>query len=126
MSLYFKETHKEEIDKINNIYKDYSDKDKNVNLWIYKEKEIISFKMKNIEKANLIKEIKEIQLFQIIYEEITEENEISKFDKAVELLNECKVIFSDIQNGNPDILKKWQNKFRKGTGVDEELEKLRL
>ena len=125
MSLYFKETLKEEIDKINNIYKDYSDKDKNVNLWIYKEKEIISFKIQNEEKANLIKEIKEIQLFQIIYGEITEENEISKFNKAVELLNECKVIFSDIQKGNPDILKKWQNKFRKGTGVDEELEKLR-
>ena len=125
LSLYYKDTYKEDIDKINNIYKDYSNKENKVNLWINKEKEIKEFNSKFDDKAKLIEVIKDIKLFQIIYNHFCKGNEISKFDKAKELLDESKVIFEDIQKGNPVILGKWKNKFKKEKGIEEELIKLK-
>ena len=124
LSFYYKNSYKEEMDKINNIYKDYSNQENEVKKWYNKENEIIDFIGKYEEKANLIKEVKEIQLFQIIYNEFCEGDEIPKFDKAIELFDGCNVIFDDIQKGNPEILDKWQNKFKKGGGI-EELTKLK-
>ena len=125
LAFYYKETLKEDIEKITNIYKEYAIKDNKVCIWLNKGKDIIIFIKKYKEKADLIKKIKEIKLFQIIYNEFTEGNETTKFDKAKELLDGCKVIFDDIQKGNPDILDNWQNKFRKESGIDEELTKLK-
>ena len=124
LNLYYTETLNEEIDKINNIYNEYSIIENKVCLWLNKEEEITSFKMKYEDKANLIKIIKEIKLFQIIYDKFAQGNEIVKFDKAKELLDSCKVIFDDIQKGNPDILDSWQNNFKKEKGIDKELKKL--
>ena len=125
LSLYYKETLKDEISKINIINNDYSNKENKVNIWISKEEDIVNFIRKNEKKANLIKILKEIKLFKIIYEEFTEGDETSKFDKAKELLDGCKVIFTDIYKGNKEILDKWQNKFKKESGIDEELKKLK-
>ena len=127
LSFYYKntESYMVEIDKIRNIYKDYSNKDNKVNLWTNKEDEIIKYIRDNEEKAYLIKEIKEIELFKIIYNEFCEGDEINRFDKAKELLDGCRVIFEDIEKGNQDILDKWQNKFRKESGIDIELNNLK-
>ena len=125
--IYYKntESYKVEIDKIKKIYKDYSNKGEKVKKWIDKEIEINEFIRKYQEKANLIKEIKEIKLFEIIYNDFCEGDEVTKFDKAKDLLDGCKVIFEDIQKGNPDILDIWQKKFKKGSGIDIELTKLK-
>ena len=66
--------------------------------------------MKSLEDS-LSKIKKEIDLLQIINSEFQENDESEKFNKANELLNECKEIFKDIEKGNKDILNKWQNKF---------------
>ncbi len=127
LDLYYKNTFKEEIDKIKTIYKDYLDNEKQVNTWVNKDKEDIikKFINKHEDKANLIKEIKEIELFKIIYEQFTEGDETKKFDESKKLLDECKIIFTDIYKGNKDILDKWQEKFKKERGINEELKKLK-
>ena len=60
---------------------------------------------------DLSKIIKEIDLFQLIYSELSEEDEITKLDKTKELLNESKIILENIGKGNRDILDKLKNKF---------------
>ena len=125
LSLYYKESCKKEIDNINSIYKDYINKENKVNIWINKETEIKEFNNKYENKAKLIKIIKEIKLFQIIYKDFCKGDEIPKFNKAKELLDESKVIFEDIQKGNQNILDKWLNKFKKERGIEEELIKLK-
>ena len=124
LSLYYREALKEDINKINNIYKNYLNKEKNVSEWINKEEEIIYFIDKYEIKSNLIKEIKQIQLFNLIYEDFTEGDEITKFQKANKILDDIKIIFDDIQKGNQSILKKWQNKFKEIYDINEEIEKL--
>ena len=130
LSLYFKETLKEEINKIRKIYIDYLDNDKEVKEWIYKESEIESFINEYEKKANLIIIMKEIKLFSIIYRDFTEETktETEKFDRAKELLDECKIIFTDIYKGNQEILYKWQKLFKKerdNRAIEEEIKKLK-
>ena len=125
LSFYYQKTLKEDIEKINNIYKIYSVKDNKVCLWINKEEDIINFIKKYEKKANLIKIIKEIKLFQVIYSDfIKEDDESTKFDKAKELLDGFRTIFIDIEKGRRDILDKWQNMFKKEKGIEEELQKL--
>ena len=84
LSFYYKETLKEDIANISNIFTDYSNSDNKVSTWLNKSKEIIEFIRKYETKANLIKVIKEIKLFKIIYEEFSEGDEVPKFDKAKE------------------------------------------
>ena len=125
LSFFYSETYKEAINWINNIYSDYSNNDNKINIWINKENEIIKFISEYEDKANLINIVKEMQLFKIIYTEFTKGDEITRFDKAKELFDECKIIFIDINKGNIDILNKWQNKFKKEKGIEEELQKLK-
>ena len=127
LSHYYKRTdsYMVEIDKINNIYNDYSIHENKVNIWINKEDEIIYFIRNYEEKANLIKEIREIKLFDTIYKDICEEDESVKFDKAIETLNGCKVIFEDIQKGDPELLDKWRATFKKELGIEKELTNLK-
>ena len=83
-----------------------------------------NFMIKTLED-DLTKLTKNINLFQIIYSEFPEKNETAKFDKANELLNECKEIFKDIEKGNKDILDKWKNKFKDYIGIDEIIKQLK-
>ena len=125
LSFYYKEKLKNDIDKINSIYKDYLNKDIILNKWISKEKDIFEFIKKFEKKADLIKSLKEIILFRIIYEEFSEGDEIVKFDNSKKSFDECKIIFTDINKGNHNILNKWQNYFKKEKGINDELKKLK-
>ena len=134
LSIYYKETLKEEINNINNIYSDYTNSDKEVKEWIYKEEDLEAFINQYEKKGNLIKIIKEIRLFDLIYKEFTKgketetETETDKFDRAKELFDECKIIFTDIYKGNQDILDRWQKKFKNekdNKAIEEELSKLK-
>ena len=62
----------DEISKIYSIYQNYLNNNNKVNLWINKEKQIYikEFNEKFKEK-NLIKIIKDIKLFNIIYEKFS-------------------------------------------------------
>ena len=86
LSFYYKEKLKQDIEKINSIYSDYSNKDIIINNLIEKEDDIIKFIKKFEKKANLIKTLKEIILFKIIYEEFTEGDEILKFDNSKKII----------------------------------------
>jgi len=130
LSFYFKEELKEEISKINDIYIDYSNSDKEVKEWIFSEECLKEFINKYENKAKLISTIKEIKLFLLLYKEFNEgkETETEKFDNAKQLLDDCKVIFTDIYKGNQDILDKFQKLFKKekdNQAIEEELKKLR-
>ena len=127
LNLYFKESNKKEIDMINNIYNVYSIKDIKACLWLNKEEEINDLIRKLEDKANLIKIIKDIKLFQIIYNEITEENENDKFNRAKELLDYYKFIFEEmkIEKGDSKLLDLWQNSFKEEENIKEELKKLK-
>ena len=83
-----------------------------------KKENVSNLIMKSLED-NLSKIKKEIDLLQIINSEFQENDESEKFNKANELLNECKEIFKDIEKGNKDILDKWKNKFKNYSNVDE-------
>jgi len=66
---------------------------------ICKESEIESFINEYEKKVDLIVIIKEIKLFSLIlYKDFTKgkETETGKFDTAKELLDEYKIIFTDI------------------------------
>ena len=128
LSKYFEETLKKEISQISGVCDNYSDKEKEVNSWVDKEYDIVDFVRKYEEKSDLIKKIKEIKLFQIIYSKFTEGNETIRFDKAKKLLDECKIIFTDINKCDPKILGEWQNNFKRVKDqkiIDEELQKLK-
>ena len=54
--------------------------------------------------------------------------ETEKFDNAKQLLEDCKVIFTDIYKGNQEILDKFQKLFKKekdNQAIEEELKKLK-
>ena len=75
LKLYFKKTREKEINKINKIYNCYLNKETKVNIWINEEIYLNKYlqEKENIDKANLIKIIKEIELFRIIYSKYNEE-----------------------------------------------------
>ena len=130
LSIYFKDTLKEEMNKISDINNDYINDDKEVEEWINKEKDLEEFIKNHKKESNLIENIKKIKLFSLIYKEFTEgkETERDKFNRAKELLDECKIIFTDIYKGNQDILDKWQNIFKKekdNKAIEAEIKKLK-
>ena len=130
LSFYFKETLKEEMDKINETYNDYSNPDKEVKEWIFKEKDLEEFINLYEDKSNLIATIKEIKLFLLIYKEFNKgyETEKEKFDNAIKLLNECSIIFKDRYKGNQDILDKYQKLLKKEKDnkvIEQELKNLK-
>ena len=130
LSIYFKDTLKEEMNKISDINNDYINDDKEVEEWINKEKDLEEFIKNHKKESNLIENIKKIKLFSLIYNEFTEgkETERDKFNRAKELLDECKIIFTDIYKGNQDILDKWQNIFKKekdNKAIEAEIKKLK-
>ena len=120
LNRYFIESLNDEISKIYSIYQNYLNNNNKVNLWINKEKQIYikEFNEKFKEK-NLIKIIKDIKLFNIIYEKFSiikdiETNnkelkidEETKFNNAKKIFDECKIIFTDIYKGNREILDEW-------------------
>ena len=77
------------------------------------------FNEKFMEKTNLIKIVKDIKLFEIIYKKFSiikdiETNnkelkidEETKFNNAKKIFDECKIIFTDIYKGNREILDEW-------------------
>ena len=122
------EIYKKEINKIDNIYKNYTEEKNKANLWLNDENKLYvnnGFIKNYKSKANIISKIEKIKLFEIIYNDFCEGDQITKFDKAIQLLDDCKVIFEDIQKGNPEILGKWQNKFKRDSGIDDELTNLK-
>ena len=123
LSLYYQKTFEKEIEKINSIYKDYSNKENKVNKWIYKKDDLINFIKIYKNKGNITQKIKEIKLFQLIYTDFTEGTEIMRLKKAKELIDRCKVIFKDIHKGNRDILENWQKKYK--NEIDKDLIKLK-
>ena len=130
LSLYFKEELKEEMNKISDIYNSFSNPDKEVKEWIYKEEELKEFINKYEDKSNLIAIVKEIKLFELLYNDFNEgkETETDKFDNAKKLLDECIIIFTDIYKGDQNILNKFQNLFKKekdNKAIEEELQKLK-
>ena len=125
LSNYYKKKYLEDMNKINSIYESYSKEKGIVKEWISQKDVIKKFIDEFCKEADLIREVKDIILFNVIYSDLTEEDEKTKFDKAIELLKGCDVIFSDISKGNKDIFNKWQKKFKKGIGIDKELEKLK-
>lgn len=117
------------MNKISDIYNDYLNPEKEVKEWIYKEKDLEEF-IRYEDKANLIATLKEIKLFLLIYKDFNEgkKTETEKFENAKNLLDECKVIFTDIYKGNQDILDKFQKIFRKekdNKAIEEELKRLK-
>ena len=127
---YFKKELKEEMKIISDIDNDYSNFDKEVKEWIYKESELEAFINKYEDKAKLIETIKETKLFPLIYKEFNEgkETETDKFENAKKQFDECKIIFTDIYKGDQNILDKFQKSFRKekdNTGIEEEFKKLK-
>ena len=83
-----------------------------------------NFMLKTLED-DLVKIFKNVNIFQIIYSEFSEKEEIQKFEKVKKLFNECKDIFKDIEKGNKDILIKWQNKFKNYNNIDEIIKQLK-
>ena len=127
LKLYFKKTREKEINKINKIYNCYLNKEKKVNIWINEEIYLNKYlrEKENIDKAKLIKIIKEIELFRIIYSKYNEEmDENSKFEEAIKKFNECKYIFIDINKGDRQILDEWQKHFIKDENIMKEIKKL--
>lgn len=60
-----------------------------------------------------MKALKAIKLFKIILENFTKgDNEKAKFNKTIQLFDFCKIIFTDINQGNQNILNKWQDVFK--------------
>ena len=75
-------------------------------------------------KPILINILKEIQLFKIIYNEINNDNESLKFEKAKYLLDEYKTIFINVDKGNKEIIEKWINKLNEENELIDDLKKL--
>ena len=140
LNRYFIESLNDEISKIYSIYQNYLNNNNKVNLWINKEKQIYmkEFNEKFMEKTNLIKIVKDIKLFEIIYEKFSiikdiETNnkelkidEETKFNNAKKIFDECKIIFTDIYKGNREILDGWQKEFKKDQkATEDELNKLK-
>ena len=125
LSSYYKVTLKEKLEEINYIYKLYLDKDNKAFTWIKEEEKIIKFIRSYDKKSDLIKIIKEIKLFQIIYKEFSDGDETKKFDESKKLLDECKTVFKDIDKGNINILDRWRGGFENDKGIKEELKKMK-
>ena len=125
LNIYYKNSLEIKIEKINEIYKDFSKKEGKANKWIINEDLVNNYIKDYDEKAKLIKKIKGIDLFNIIYEKILIEDESYKFNKSIKIIDKYKYIFNDIDKVDRAILNIWVNKSNKNFGIFGDLIKLK-
>ena len=126
LDIYYNKTLKNILEIINIIYDDYMKNQKLVNIWIKEDEFIKNFIREYDNKANLIKIIKEIDLFKVIYEIKAKGNETSKFDEAKKILEDFKYLFYDMDKvGEINVLSKWYNLFTNDKEMIDELKKLK-